>query len=60
MATNQKLGTIPGHFLLGNMREFNTDTLRFLLYSRQFGDLVTARFGPAKLCLVVKSLALKR
>jgi len=52
MAANQKLTTIPGHFLLGNMREFNDDTLRFLLYSRQFGDMITARFGPAKLYLL--------
>src|SRR3954471_14284500 len=52
MAANQKLSTIPGHFLLGNMREFNADTLRFLLDSRQYGDLVTVRFGPIKLYIL--------
>lgn len=52
MAVNQTLTTIPGHFLLGNMREFNQDTLRFLLYSRQFGDMIMVRFGPAKLYLL--------
>lgn len=52
MAANQKVSTIPGHFLLGNMREFNADTLRFLLNSRDYGDIVAVRFGPATLYLL--------
>jgi cytochrome P450 len=35
-----------GHFLLGNLREFNADTLAFLLKSRRYGHLVKFRFGP--------------
>jgi cytochrome P450 len=35
-----------GHFLLGNLRDFTTDTLAFMLDVRQYGDFVQCRFGP--------------
>lgn len=35
-----------GEFLLGNLREFNRDTLQFMLTSRSLGDLVEFKFGP--------------
>jgi cytochrome P450 len=35
-----------GQFLLGNLREFNRDTLKFLLEQRQYGDITQFRFGP--------------
>src|SRR5688572_12692697 len=37
---------IPGNFILGSLREFNRDTLRFMLKSRQYGDFVRFYFGP--------------
>ena len=47
--TNAIPPTIPGHFLLGSMPEFNRDTLKMLIESRKLGDFVRMYFGPFKL-----------
>lgn len=36
----------PTRFLVGNMADFNRDTLAFLLDSQQYGDFVRFYFGP--------------
>lgn len=43
-----------GHFMWGNMREFNHDTLSYLeqLAAGDYGDLVFLRFGPFPLYFV--------
>jgi cytochrome P450 len=46
MSGQPKPPSVKGHFLLGNMREVNTDTLPFMLAVRNYGDIVVARFGP--------------
>jgi cytochrome P450 len=34
------------HFLLGSLRKFTSDTLKFMLDIRQYGDVVRFHFGP--------------
>ena len=41
-----------GHALFGNAREFNADTLAFMLDIRRFGDVAVAMFGPFPLYIV--------
>lgn len=41
-----------GNFLLGNMREFNANTLAFLDYVSTYGDIASIRFGPFRLYFV--------
>jgi cytochrome P450 len=41
-----QIPTMPGNFIFGSMREFNRDTLEFMLKARQYGDFVKFYFGP--------------
>lgn len=41
-----------GHWLMGNMREFQADALQFLLDNAKLGDVVRCRFGPFQLYIV--------
>ncbi len=45
-STTLKLGEMPKTRLIGNIREFTSDTIAFMLSSVQYGDLVKAHFGP--------------
>lgn len=36
----------PAHWFLGNMGDFNRDTLHYLLDAANYGDVVRFRFGP--------------
>ncbi|MEM9955345.1 MAG: cytochrome P450 [Chloroflexota bacterium] len=38
--------TVSGHWLWGNLRQFNADSLRFLEKATQIDDVVAIRFGP--------------
>lgn len=40
------------NFLVGNVREFNADTLKYLLDLRQHGDIVMFHFGPFPVYIV--------
>src|SRR5258708_16775166 len=41
-----------GQFLLGSLKAFNNDKLRFLLEQRQYGDLTRFYFGPFRVIVV--------
>lgn len=38
--------SLPGHWLLGNLIDFNRDSLRFIESAARAGDIVRIRFGP--------------
>lgn len=38
--------TLPGHWLWGNLIDFNQNSLRFIESAARVGDLVRIRFGP--------------
>ncbi len=47
MASNSA-PSLKGHWLWGNLREFNRDNLRFIENAARQGDLVRIRFGPLR------------
>lgn len=46
MASLKSLPSPEHHWLLGNMPEFNADTLSFIEHAASLGDLVRIKFGP--------------
>jgi cytochrome P450 len=52
MAVQPILSGPKGRFLLGSLREFNTDTLNFLRDQRQYGDVTRFYFGPFRVMVV--------
>ncbi|MYD09989.1 MAG: cytochrome P450 [Chloroflexi bacterium] len=40
--------TLKGHWLWGNLKDFNTDNLSFIESAANCGDLVRIRFGPMR------------
>lgn len=50
--TTQRPPGPRGHFLLGNMREFQNDSLNWLMKMATYGDITYMRFGPFPLYFV--------
>jgi cytochrome P450 len=50
--TKSNIPTIPGEFFFNNARDFNRDTLQFILDSRQHGDFVRMNYGPFPLYIL--------
>ncbi len=46
--TSESVPTLEGHWLWGNLRKFNDDSLSFIESAAQCGDLVRLRFGPLR------------
>ncbi len=51
MTAQAAIRSPKGRFPLGNAREFNADTLGFMLDIRQYGDIARAWFGPFPLLI---------
>lgn len=52
MQTKPGLRGPKGRLLLGNLKEFNSDTLNFMLAQRQYGDVSQFHFGPFPVIVV--------
>ena len=46
--TNDSAPTLKGHWLWGNLKDFNADNLGFIESAARQGDLVRIRFGPMR------------
>ena len=46
--TSNSLPSLKGHWLWGNLQDFNADSLSFIESAAQCGDLVRLRFGPLR------------
>ena len=46
--TGESAPTLKGHWLWGNLKDFNADNLSFIESAAQCGDLVRIRFGPMR------------
>lgn len=46
--TSESVPTLKGHWLWGNLQDFNADSLSFIENAAQCGDLVRIRFGPMR------------
>ena len=46
--TSESVPTLRGHWLWGNLQDFNADPLSFIESAAQCGDLVRLRFGPLR------------
>ena len=46
--TGANVPTLKGHWLWGNLQDFNADSLSFIESAAQCGDLVRLRFGPLR------------
>ena len=46
--TSENAPTLKGHWLWGNLQDFNADSLSFIESAAQCGDLVRLRFGPMR------------
>ena len=44
--SSNRAPSLPGHWLWGNLIDFNQDSLRFIESAARIGDLVRIRFGP--------------
>ena len=46
--SNDRAPCLKGHWLWGNLKDFNTDNLSFIESAARQGDLVRLRFGPMR------------
>ena len=46
--TGESAPSLKGHWLWGNLKDFNADNLSFIESAAQCGDLVRIRFGPMR------------
>ena len=46
--SNDRAPCLKGHWLWGNLKDFNTDNLSFIESAARQGDLVQLRFGPMR------------